>query len=89
MLEVRKLCGGYRPRAEVFSDISFDLASGAIGVIGRNGAGKSCLAKTLSGALVAFDGSIRVDGNDLNGLDSRARVRLGISLVPEGPHSAS
>jgi ABC-type multidrug transport system ATPase subunit len=44
MLEVNGLRGGYREGVTVFDDISFSLDGGAIGFIGRNGAGKTCLA---------------------------------------------
>jgi len=83
-LECADLISGYREGVNVLSEVSFTLDSGAIGIIGRNGAGKSCLAQTLSGALKARSGSISVDGADVTRLGSRKRVRSGISLVPEG-----
>ncbi|MCE3551118.1 ATP-binding cassette domain-containing protein [Pseudonocardia sp. RS11V-5] len=84
MLEVTGLRGGYRENVLVFEDISFALDGGAVGFIGRNGAGKTCLAQTLSGALRAGGGAITLDGVDVTAGSSRGRVRSGISLVPEG-----
>jgi len=83
-LECTGLVSGYREGVNVLSDVSFTLDSGAIGIIGRNGAGKSCLAQTLSGALKTRDGAITLDGRDITRLGSRKRVRAGVSLVPEG-----
>lgn len=84
MLDVVGLQGGYREGVVVFDEISFSLDGGAVGFIGRNGAGKTCLAQTLSGALKAGAGSITLDGADVTGAGSRSRVRSGVSLVPEG-----
>jgi ABC-type branched-subunit amino acid transport system ATPase component len=83
-LLVQDLQGGYREGVPVFEDVSFDLGRGALGFIGRNGAGKSCLAQTLSGALSSTRGSITLDGEDVSRSSSRGRVISGISLVPEG-----
>jgi ABC-type branched-subunit amino acid transport system ATPase component len=83
-LEVTDLAGGYREGVTVFSGVSFSVAGGALGFIGRNGAGKTCLAQTLSGAQPATAGSIKLDGKELRGRKSRWRVRTGVSLVPEG-----
>ncbi|MEU7817613.1 ATP-binding cassette domain-containing protein [Pseudonocardia sp. NPDC049154] len=84
MLEVSTLRGGYREGVTVFDDISFSLSGGAIGFIGRNGAGKTCLAQTLSGGLRSTGGSVVLDGRDITSLSSRGKVRAGVSLVPEG-----
>lgn len=83
-LEATGLFSGYREGIDVVTDISFSLSGGAIGFIGRNGAGKSCLAQTLSGALALREGSIVLNGKDVTKQNSRKRVRSGISLVPEG-----
>jgi ABC-type branched-subunit amino acid transport system ATPase component len=83
-LVVEGLQGGYRENVVVFDDVSFELGRGALGFIGRNGAGKTCLAQTLSGALSATGGSITLDGRPVTRESSRGRVRAGISLVPEG-----
>ncbi|ALL79237.1 hypothetical protein AD006_32135 (plasmid) [Pseudonocardia sp. EC080610-09] len=83
-LEITGLCSGYREGVDVVRNAAFTASTGAIGVIGRNGAGKTCLAQTLSGAIKATTGTITLDGRDVTGQNSRARVRAGISLVPEG-----
>jgi len=85
MFEVRDLRSGYRSGVTVIDGVDLTVAPGeAVGVIGRNGAGKTCLAQTLSGALRPFTGTVRLDGEDLTGLDAGGRVRAGVAHVPEG-----
>ncbi|HST39975.1 MAG TPA: ATP-binding cassette domain-containing protein [Conexibacter sp.] len=85
MLKAVNLHAGYRRGVPVLHGIDLDVAAGgALGVIGRNGAGKTCLAQTLTGALPVMDGSVLIGDDDVSGKDSRARVRARLSHVPEG-----
>jgi branched-chain amino acid transport system ATP-binding protein len=85
MLRAVNLHAGYRRGVPVLHGIDLDVAAGgALGVIGRNGAGKTCLAQTLTGALPVMDGSVLIGDDDVSGKDSRARVRARLSHVPEG-----
>ncbi|MGE4425737.1 MAG: ABC transporter ATP-binding protein [Solirubrobacteraceae bacterium] len=85
MFEVRGLRAGYRPGVTVIEDVDLTVDDGqAVGVIGRNGAGKTCLAQALSGTLKATAGTITLDGTELTGRDTRGRVRARLSHVPEG-----
>jgi len=54
-----------------------------VGLIGRNGAGKTTLLRTLSGALEPAVGSIRLEGQELDGVPPHRRARLGIGWMPE------
>jgi ABC-type multidrug transport system ATPase subunit len=52
----------------VLQDVYLQNETGKItGLLGRNGAGKSCLMKILFGELVPTDKSIRINGNSLIG----------------------
>lgn len=85
MLEVRDLRSGYRPGVTVIDGVDLSVEAGqAVGVIGRNGAGKTCLAQSLTGTLKAFSGSVTLDGEDLTTRDARGRVRARMAHVPEG-----
>jgi branched-chain amino acid transport system ATP-binding protein len=55
-----------------------------VAVLGSNGAGKSTLLKTIAGIVRSMNGVIRFDGIDVTSRKAAARVRHGISLVPEG-----
>jgi len=59
MLEVEKLSFGYTPDKILFREISFNIQRGqCIGIIGKNGKGKSTLLNTLAGELKALSGEI-------------------------------
>jgi len=53
------------------------------GLIGRNGAGKTTLLRTLAGVLEPAVGSIRLDGQELDGVPPHRRARMGIGWMPE------
>jgi branched-chain amino acid transport system ATP-binding protein len=82
LLSVRKLSASYGAVPAV-GDVSLELASGEIvTVIGANGAGKSTLLNSIMGALPG-GGEVWFDGADITALGVEARVRRGLSLVPE------
>ncbi|MEN8302919.1 MAG: ABC-F family ATP-binding cassette domain-containing protein [Campylobacterota bacterium] len=59
MLEVDNLSFGYTPDNILFKDISFNIKRGeCLGIIGKNGKGKSTLLNTLAGELKALSGDI-------------------------------
>ena len=55
-----------------------------VALIGANGAGKSTLLSTLAGAKLPRRGTVRWEGNDVTHVPDHRRVRMGISLTPEG-----
>jgi branched-chain amino acid transport system ATP-binding protein len=84
LLEVRGLAvhyGGIR----AVKDIRLVVAAGeTVCVIGANGAGKSTTLRALAGLAPVARGSIAWRGADITVLPAYRRVRLGLSLVPEG-----
>ena len=84
MLDVTGVCSGYGNIA-VLSDVSFGLGRGEIlGVLGRNGMGKSTLIRTLAGALLPTAGSITLNGADVTALPAHRRAARGITAVVQG-----
>ncbi len=86
MLQVRELrvCYGRVPAVQ---DVSLGVEAGRItAVVGANGAGKSTLLRAIAGLSRAERGSIEMEGRPIEQLPAHRRVRLGISLVPEGRH---
>lgn len=64
--------------------ISFEFSTNAItSLVGSNGAGKSTTLKALAGILKS-DGSVYFDKQNISKLSAPERLRLGISLCPEG-----
>lgn len=81
MLDVRQLSAAYG-RFSVLSDIGFHVREGEfVGIIGRNGVGKTTLLKTLAGAVKPTGGSITFRGKNITGQDAMQVSRQGISLV--------
>jgi ABC-type branched-subunit amino acid transport system ATPase component len=84
MLEVANLHAGYGNIA-VLRDVSFSLGKGEIiGVLGRNGMGKSTLIRALSGLIVPREGSIVLDRSDITQLPPHRRAAHGITTVVQG-----
>jgi uncharacterized protein (UPF0261 family)/ABC-type branched-subunit amino acid transport system ATPase component len=73
----------YYGRAHALQGVSLTLASGVLGIVGRNGMGKSTLCNTITG-LVPASGSIRLAGEEILGLSANMITRRGIAYVPQG-----
>jgi branched-chain amino acid transport system ATP-binding protein len=83
-LELHGVSAGYGV-GPVLHDITLTVAPGEIlTLIGANGAGKSSLAKTISGLLSPLGGEIVWDGTRIDQLPTAERLRRGIAHVPEG-----
>ena len=84
LLELRNVESYYGPIAAL-KGISLDVAEGAVvAVLGANGAGKTSLLKTISGALDPEAGTIRFAGREIQGRQSWDVAAAGIAHVPEG-----
>jgi branched-chain amino acid transport system ATP-binding protein len=56
----------------------------SFGLLGANGAGKTTVLKTISGAMRPQKGTVSLSGNEIQGLDPDAVARMGVAHVPEG-----
>ncbi len=84
MLDVRSLNVAYG-QSDVLHGVNFTAAPGEIvAIVGRNGMGKSTLMKSLIGVMPSRSGQIIVDSADVTALPSHARVKRGLSYVPQG-----
>jgi branched-chain amino acid transport system ATP-binding protein len=71
-------------KSHVLHGVSIDVAPGeVVGLLGRNGVGKSTTLKTIMGLVRATAGAVTFDGRDLAGLPPHRLARLGIAYVPE------
>ena len=69
---------------QILREVSFDVPAGSMtGLIGRNGAGKTTVMKTVMGLLKAKRGAVRFDGRELLAVPTHGRARLGIGYMPE------
>ncbi|MFT3820706.1 MAG: ABC transporter ATP-binding protein [Rubrivivax sp.] len=83
------LCGralhAWYGSSHVLHGVDIDIGRGeTLGLLGRNGMGKSTLIRTLLGHVARRDGSIRVAGADLSRARPHEVARRGVAYVPEG-----
>lgn len=84
MLAVEHLKVAYG-QSVVIPDISFRAEKGEIlGIVGRNGMGKSTLFRALIGLVPSKVGRIIVGDHDLTKQASYKRVKKGVAYVPQG-----
>ena len=84
MLAVENLKVAYG-QSVVIPEFSFDAPKGEIvGIVGRNGMGKTTLFKALIGMIPSASGSIKVDEKELVKKPSYERVANGVAFVPQG-----
>ncbi len=83
-LEVDSVCAAYGPYRALF-DVTFAVPAGSItALLGSNGAGKSTVARVVSGLVPTTKGTIRLNGRDMTGHAAYKIARAGMAHVPEG-----
>src|SRR6202158_5452499 len=84
MLQVEHIKVSYQ-RVPALHDVSLEVRRGEIvAIVGGNGNGKSTTLRAIAGLNRLDAGRIALSGRDIGTLPPHERVRLGISLVPEG-----
>jgi len=75
----------YYGASHVLRGIDFHVARGeTIGLMGRNGMGKSTLLKSIMGLVKPRSGTVAINGRPMTGAPPYEIARLGIAYVPEG-----
>ncbi|MFT3953717.1 MAG: ABC transporter ATP-binding protein [Piscinibacter sp.] len=75
----------YYGEAHILRGAALELPAGtALGLLGRNGMGKTTLIRTLMGYVRPASGRIAWEGKDVTGAPPERMARLGIGYVPEG-----
>ncbi len=84
LLDVRNIETYYGPIMAI-RGVSMSVPQGKIvSLLGGNGAGKTTVLKTISGAMDPQKGTVTFDGREIQAKDPDWIARLGISHVPEG-----
>lgn len=84
MLRISKLYAGYGP-SDVLQGISLRVEAGeVVGLLGRNGVGKTTTLKSILGLVHMHSGSVRFEERELSKLSAYEIPRLGIGYVPQG-----
>ena len=82
-LSVQHLVKSYNGRL-VVRDVSLEVASGeVIGLLGRNGAGKTTCFYMRAGLVASDGGTIELDDSSISRLPIHRRARLGLSYLPQ------
>ena len=80
-----KAIDAYYGDSHVLQDVSFDLGEARmLGLLGRNGAGKSTCMNVTMGLLPPRRGEVMVFGEPVTGLSPEIVAARGVALVPQG-----
>src|SRR5882672_4547644 len=83
MLLVKDL-HAYYGRAHILHGVTLEAGAGeVVALLGRNGAGKSTVMKTIMGLVPAAAGEVTFDGRRVERLPPYRVARLGLGYVPE------
>ena len=75
----------YYGSSHILHGVDFAVAQGeTVGLMGRNGMGKTTLLKSVLGLLAPRAGEVRVRGRVMTGVAPHVVARQGIAYVPEG-----
>ena len=84
LLELRNIETYYGPVMAI-RGVSMEVRQGQIvTLLGANGAGKTTVLKTISGAMEPQKGTVTLDGQAIQGHDPDLIARMGVAHVPEG-----
>jgi branched-chain amino acid transport system ATP-binding protein len=71
-------------KSHILHGVSIEVGPGeVVGLLGRNGVGKSTTLKTIMGLVRPSQGTVRLNGTTITGLPPHKLARLGIGYVPE------
>jgi len=75
----------YYGASHILRGIDFSVGHGeTIGLMGRNGMGKSTLLKSIMGIVPPRKGTVEIKGKPMNGRPTFEVAQMGIAYVPEG-----
>jgi branched-chain amino acid transport system ATP-binding protein len=75
----------YYGDSHVLTDVSFVLGEARmLGLLGRNGAGKTTCMNVTMGLLPPRRGAVRIFGDDVAGMSPEMIAARGVALVPQG-----
>lgn len=84
IIEAREL-HTYYGASHILHGVDFSIHAGdAVGLMGRNGMGKTTLIRTLLGHVPPRHGEVRINGKLMTGAAPHQIARQGIAYVPEG-----
>ena len=74
----------YYGKSHILHGVSIEVGPGeVVGLLGRNGVGKSTTLKTIMGLVRPADGRVAFEGRGIGGMAPHRLAHLGIAYVPE------
>ncbi|HET7191479.1 MAG TPA: ABC transporter ATP-binding protein [Pseudolabrys sp.] len=74
----------YYGKSHILHGVSLTVGPGeVVGLLGRNGVGKSTTLKTIMGLVQPSQGNVRLEGEEITSMPPHKLARLGIGYVPE------
>jgi len=74
----------YYGKSHILNGVSLEVRAGeVVGLLGRNGVGKSTTLKTVMGLVRPSEGRVTFEGREIGGMASHRVAHLGIAWVPE------
>ena len=71
-------------KSHILHGVSLNVGPGeVVGLLGRNGVGKSTTLKSIIGLVNPSEGAVLLEGEPITGLPAHKLARLGIAYVPE------
>lgn len=70
--------------SHVLHDVSLDLGDRPLGILGRNGVGKTSICNAIFGLAPITSGQILLGDQDLSNLSPEKRAQAGLGYVPQG-----
>lgn len=70
--------------SHVLHDVNLDLTDRPLGILGRNGVGKTSICNAIFGLAPITSGKIVLAGEDLTNFTPEKRAQAGLGYVPQG-----
>jgi ABC-type branched-subunit amino acid transport system ATPase component len=84
VLSVTGLIAGYTPEVDILNGVEIEVGRGEIvTIVGPNGAGKSTLMKSVFGLVRPREGSVKLRGEEITGIQPHSVTRKGVTYVPQ------
>jgi urea transport system ATP-binding protein len=85
LLKLDGVRAGYPGGGEVLDSVDLEIGAGeCVGLVGRNGMGKTTLLRAVMGQVRVGAGRVSFDSEEITGLQSFAISNAGIAYVPQG-----
>jgi len=82
-ISIDHLTKDFRKKPAALGDVTIDLPTGMIGLLGSNGAGKTTLMRILCGIIRPTRGRVLIDGHDLADAQARRAVKKALGYLPQ------